>query len=850
MLRCVCGVLLAWVFLLVARADQAIYTDSLQNGWVSYGWATTIDYNNTSPVHGGAKSIAVTMGSGNQALYVHHNAFDSTPYTHVSFWIHGGTSGGQQLQVQAELGGAAQTAFPLPALAANTWQQFTIPLTALGAAGEPNMDGVWIQDRSGAAPPTFYVDDMSLVALPSITLTQPSSGDAFTAPATINFAASVTARGHIINRVDFLTNGVVLGADVSVPYTFTWSTAPAGLYDLSARVTFDTTNTSDSSTASIVVATNSFASIAVDAQLNRHAISPLIYGVAFASASELAELQAPLNRSGGNSETRYNWQVNAHNSANDWYFESHSDTSTNAGASADSHVQASKTGGAEPMLTIPMIGWTTKLATNRAHLSSFSVAKYGAQAQVDPYWPDAGNGVTSSTGSNIVNDPDDASFQTNSSFQAAFLQHLIGRWGSSTNGGVRYYLMDNEQTIWHSTHRDVHPVGTTMVEIRDKFFDYAGVVKGIDPSAIVLAPEEWGWSGYFYSGYDQQWSGAHGVWDPARFPDRTANGGWDYIPWLLDQFRQRATTTGRRLLDYCTTHVYPQAGEFGDDVSLAMQLKRNRSTRQLWDTNYVDPTWINSVIKLIPRMKSWVAAYYPGTKIGITEYNWGAEDHISGATAQADILGIFGREGLDLATRWTTPAASTPTFKAMKLFRNYDGSGSGFGDTNISAAGPNPDYVSTFAALRSSDRALTLLVINKQQMANSIATVTVTNQLLAGTGQVWQLNAGNTIRRLPDLAFAGNTFTNSVPPQSITMFVLPPGVVPPPQLRPGVVTSGVTFDFWVDGVAGQRYVVQTSADFVNWTPVQTNTLSSSSWHVTVSTVGVARSFYRAQWLPQ
>ena len=58
---------------------------------------------------------------------------------------------------------------------------------------------------------------------------------------------------------------------------------------------------------------------------------------------------------------------------------------------------------------------------------------------------------------------------------------------------------------------------------------------------------------------------------------------------------------------------------------------------------------------LIPRMKNWVATYYPGTKIGITEYNWGAEGHINGATAQADILGIFGREGLDLATRWTTP---------------------------------------------------------------------------------------------------------------------------------------------------------------------------------------------------
>ena len=103
-------------------------------------------------------------------------------------------------------------------------------------------------------------------------------------------------------------------------------------------------------------------------------------------------------------------------------------------------------------------------------------------------------------------------------------------------------------------------------------------------------------------------------------------------------------------------HYYPQGGEFSDDVSTAMQLRRNRSTRSLWDPNYVDETWIDDKVQLIPRLKGWVNTYYPGTQIGITEYNWGAESHINGATTQADILGIFGREGLDLATRWTTPA--------------------------------------------------------------------------------------------------------------------------------------------------------------------------------------------------
>lgn len=595
-------------------------------------------------------------------------------------------------------------------------------------------------------------------------------------------------------------------------------------------------------------ATNTPVAIFVDARLNRHPISLLIYGVAFAgSASQLSDLNCPVHRSGGNSETRYNWALNAHNHAADWYFESIDDGSATPAATADSFVATSKSGGAEPMLTIPMIGWAPKLGPNRGKLASYSIAKYGPQTGNDGQWmPDAGNGISSTNGNKPItwNDPNDANFATNSAFQRAFVEHLTNRLGFSTNGGVRYYLMDNEHSLWQSTHQDIHPVGATMQEIRDKFFDYAGMVKALDPNALVCAPEEWGWSGYLYSGYDQQYGGQHG-W--GYLPDRADNGGWDYCPWLLNQFYQRATNTNQRLLDFFTLHCYPQGGESGNDISTSTQLLRNRSTRQLWDTNYIDASWINNVVMLIPRMKNWVATYYPGTKIGITEYNWGAEANINGATVQADILGIFGREGLDLATRWTTPDPSTPTYKAMKLFRNYDGADSGFGDASVNATGPNPDNVSTFAALRSSDGALTVMVINKQLTAAATAAVGVTNYPLAGSGQVWQLTAANTIARLSDLSFGGSTFTSTVPPQSVTLFVLPPGTTPPPRLRAGTLSQTNTFDLWLDGTAGQRYILLSSTDLRTWLPVLTNLLADSSWHIVLPAIN--RSFYRAQWAP-
>jgi hypothetical protein len=371
-------------------------------------------------------------------------------------------------------------------------------------------------------------------------------------------------------------------------------------------------------------------------------------------------------------------------------------------------------------------------------------------------------------------------------------------------------------------------------------------VKNADPNALVVGPEEWGWMGYFYSGYDQQWSSAHSDWNPGHFPDRGTNGGLDYVPWLLSQFRKQEVSTQRRLLDYCTLHVYPQGGEFGNDVSTPMQLRRNRSTRQLWDTNYVDPTWIGSVVKLIPRLKEWVTNYYPGTRIGITEYNWGAEGHINGATAQADIYGIFGREGLDLATRWTTPAASSPTFKAMKMFRNCDGANSGFGDVSIYAGGPNPDNVSVFGAIRSTDGALTLLLINKQLTAAAAIDVNITNQPLSDTGQVWQLTAANVIRRLADLSFSSTGFTNNVPPQSITLYVLAPREVTPPTLRAGAVTPGTSFELWVDGARGRPCVLESTTNLLNWSAIQTNTSTGDPWHVILPSTDPIRTFYRAR----
>jgi len=506
----------------------------------------------------------------------------------------------------------------------------------------------------------------------------------------------------------------------------------------------------------------------VDATAGRHRINPNVYGVNFATRAQLADLNVPLNRSGGNTTTRYNWQQNCANHANDWFYESLEHGPDVPGEEADAFIQATKDGGAQPMITIPMIGWVAKMGPNRQRLSSFSIAKYGAQQANDWQWfPDAGNGVRTNSTKITNNDPADANTLVDSSFMAAWVQHLVTQWGVASAGGVRYYILDNEPSIWHGTHRDVRPNAPGMDEMLSKIVDYGMKVKSVDPGAIVVAPEEWGWSGYFFSGADQQYGADTGQW--SNTPDRVAHGGWDYLPWLLSKFHDWEMANGRKLVDVFTVHYYPQGGEYSEDTSNAMQLRRNRSTRSLWDPNYTDETWIADEVRLVPRLKEWIDRYDPLTPIGLTEYSWGADEHMNGGTAQADVLGILGRENIDMATRWVTPDTGTSAYNAIKMFRNYDGAKSAFGDISVSAAAPNPDEVSAFAALRTGDTALTIVLINKQLSSTADVLPQIANYSASGNGQRWQLTSAG-IARVADVA-ANTQIT--LPAQSVTILVFP-----------------------------------------------------------------------------
>ena len=237
------------------------------------------------------------------------------------------------------------------------------------------------------------------------------------------------------------------------------------------------------------MAQNAPITVTVDANANRHPISPYIYGFGFATQQDLAVTNFTMNRSGGNGTSTYNWQINASNHANDWFFESILDPPQTPGYDGDNFITLTRAGNAaaQPMLTIPMVNYLAALGPNGAMKWSFSIAKYGAQTSSDFWQPDAGNGISAATGRPITgNNPLDANTPNSVSIQQAWIQHLIQKWGPAAAGGLKYYIMDNEPSLWNSTHRDIHPSAETYQELFNDYVSYAGAVR-----ALNRTPSSW-----------------------------------------------------------------------------------------------------------------------------------------------------------------------------------------------------------------------------------------------------------------------------------------------------------------------------------------------------------------------
>jgi putative cell wall-binding protein len=510
--------------------------------------------------------------------------------------------------------------------------------------------------------------------------------------------------------------------------------------------------------------------LTVDAAAGRHAISSDIYGMNFADAGLATELGITADRWGGNSTSRYNYTNNTHNTGSDYFFENIVDST-----SLDSFVAADLAHGTNPVVTVPAMGWVSKNSpSTHPFACGYKVSVYGAQQSTDPYDPNCGNGKNTSGARITGNAPSDTSVSENGAFDQAMVTHLVQKFGSAAQGGVRSYEIDNEPSLWSSTHVDVHPAPLSYDELWQKSLAAAQGIKAGDPTATVDGPGDWGWCAYFYAPDDP------GTCGPG--PDRTAHGNLPLAAWYLQQFAAYDQAHGQRLLDYFDEHFYPQESgvSLSTAGSAATQALRLRSTRTLWDPTYTDESWTADLglgsVDLIPRMKQWVAQYYPGTKTAISEYNWGGLESMNGALAQADVLGIFGSQGLDRAQLWSPPTSSEPGAFAFRMYRNYDGHGSRFGDESVSASSADQGQLSVYAAQRTTDGALTVQVINKT--GGDLTSTLAVHNAPTSAAQVFTYSGANlgAIVQGAGATFSSGSLSYTFPANSITLLVIPTNI--------------------------------------------------------------------------
>ncbi|HEY1908326.1 MAG TPA: glycoside hydrolase family 44 protein, partial [Myxococcaceae bacterium] len=344
---------------------------------------------------------------------------------------------------------------------------------------------------------------------------------------------------------------------------------------------------------------------------------------------------------------------------------------------------------------------------------------------------------------------------------------------TAANGGVRFVDLDNEPSGWANTHRDVVPdppvygSDAGVPGIIELGIRYATAVKQVDPTIQVLGPVDFGYPVY------------------------------DRAPGYLDTFKAAEATAGQRLLDYLDEHYYPAScpANTTDPGTADDQAKRLRATRSLWDPTWKDESWIGQYyppIQLIPFFRAMIAQHYPGTKLAITEYNFGGIASMNGALAQADVLGIFGREQVDLATMWGPPGTTDPVAYSFRMYRTYDGQGHGFGDVSVHAQSADQDAVSIYAAQRSSDGALTVMLVNKTTDV-AAGTVALAGFSPAGPVQVWTYGPANlgAIQQQSGPSVSGGTIQVSIPAQTLMLLVLASTVVTPDA---GVGTDGGVTD--------------------------------------------------------
>lgn len=492
-------------------------------------------------------------------------------------------------------------------------------------------------------------------------------------------------------------------------------------------------------------------------------ISPYIYGAN--DWCNPTTVPFTSSRSGGNRLTAYNWENNASNAGSD-YQQNSDNYLVKDFPAADQKIPGQVVlnfqkvfGGRKQytLATVPAAGYVA--ADMNGPVQAGEVAPSARWKKVVAEKPGGELSLTPNSGDNEV-------------YTDEFVNAMVGKLGKSSAGGVNAWSIDNEPGLWKYTHPRIYPNALTVSDLMAKSVAAAKAVKKIDADAEVYGPATWGW-GEMMAQEGDDWK-------------NTLSKQYDwFISAYLAQMKSEGDKAGKRLLDVLDFHWYPETqGDCRiivstdcDQVGAAQAEARMQSPRSLWDSTYLEKSWITDsngkkAIQLLNRVRKSIQAQYPGTKMAMTEYEYGGHDHYSGGLAQADVLGVIGSQGMYMATIWSTPGKFSRS--AFQIYLNYDGQGGKYGDRAVPAAASDRAALSAFAALDSKDStALHLIAVNKKGSAQDV------QFNLAGfrcdAGKVYgfdEASSGSITSRQAVTAAGVSAFSYSLPAHSVSHFIL------------------------------------------------------------------------------
>ena len=489
----------------------------------------------------------------------------------------------------------------------------------------------------------------------------------------------------------------------------------------------------------------------IDPQQDNHPISKFVYGVNQSLDGNYAN--ATFTRLGGNRWTAWNWENNASNAGSDWYFQNdgYLGGGETPGGAVIPILQNAASRNAGALLTIPINGYVAADKNGGGDVrnsgSNYLQTRFRQEvaAKGGPF------SLTPDTTDAFVYQDEFVNW-VNTSFPA----------GQTDPNRPIFFSLDNEPDLWSSTHAEVHPAATTYAELISKTISFADAIKDVAPNTQLFGPVNYGWNGYV---------------NLQNAPDAA---GRDFQAYYLQQLAQAESTYGHRLVDVLDMHWYPEATGggiriTGSDTSDAVVTARLQAPRSLWDPTYTETSWITQwstlgPIRLLPRMREKISQNYAGTKLAITEYNYGGGSHISGGIAQADVLGVFGREGVFAANSWALASNETFIQGGFRMFRNFDGANGSFGDVSIRATTDDIAGSSVYASLNSGNANEMIVVAINKTGAPLASVMNLAGVLPGATVSAFQLTGASAIPQAvgSTTVTTPQSFSYTLPAYSVT----------------------------------------------------------------------------------